>query len=1168
MRLTGLTLRRYGPFEETALTFDPAPGRINLVLAPNGAGKSVLRQAFQDLLFGIGGQTPMGFRHGYPGMQIAATGIGPDGAPFAFTRRKGNRNTLTGEGDAPLDQTWLDRLLGRADGKLMSQLFALDTERLRQGGRELLTSGGILADALLAAAGGLREASSLHRALEGERDALAPPRKTASRPFYVALDRWSESRRQLKDSLVRPQEWAERERALRDAEARRDESNRAAAEAGSRLRRLERVRRTRPLLTAHAMATAWLAASPHAPRLPADLAGRLPAARGAVAQARHTLETARAYLARLDEDVARVAVDDVLLAVTEEIQALAGMVGLVESAMAGLPGTEEALAEARDRVAEQARILGRADATEAASLVPPSSLVAQLRRLKAEQEAQETALAGLPRRAAEQEARLAQAEQAMAALPPPEDMRQLEEMLGEIQREGDPTRNLAAARRGVEEAEAQFAGALARLPALLRDPETLAGLDPPTEAVLTRLAAARDAARLLLERHNEAIRRAEGSLAAVKAEKAALEVGGAPSTGADLLKARRHREAGWDLVFRRLSGEAIDREKEEAYGDGRSLPLAYAEAVSAADRIADARWSDAERVAGAERLVRALAEREAELSAALDEARGAREASDAAQAAWAAAIHPLGLHGRAGLAEVQRLIAAREAGLAARQALTTAQAALTEVRARQEGAATRLLRLLDDAAPGDLSVVLDRAASTVLRRRAAQDRRREYEAAATAAHDALRDIGGEREAAAESRLRCQAEWGAALERLGQAPDLPPQALDGILEASDILAGSLRSAAELEVQASAWRGALARFRTVYAAICERLGGTPGEDALGGLRELDRRQRIEAALAERRAALLGQRERELGTLRQHEAALAEAEAALRAVIAEAGAATVEVAEERILLGQERARQEGLRDAAAADLLTGGDGLDLNALRTEAAALAADDLEGALREAEEAQRGHAAAAQEQVAIVTTLEVELRQLAGDEAALRAAANEASAAGQIGQTLEDALVMQVAAGLLEAALGAVQDGGDDALLRRIGETFSELTNGTYSGVASREDDRGTARLVLRMRDFPEEEVEVDQLSEGTRDQLFLALRLVAIADEAASGTVLPFIGDDILQSHDDRRAAAAFRALLRLSETTQVILLTHHEHLLGVLRDPVSLSSIHVQHLGLPRDQ
>lgn len=154
MRLTSFALRRYGPFEEAALAFDPAPGRINLVLAPNGAGKSVLRHAFGELLFGIGGQTPMGFRHGYAGMQLSATGLARDGSPFAFTRRKGNRNTLTGESDAPLDQAWMERLLGRADAKLLSQLFALDTERLRQGGRDLLSSGGALADALLAAAGG------------------------------------------------------------------------------------------------------------------------------------------------------------------------------------------------------------------------------------------------------------------------------------------------------------------------------------------------------------------------------------------------------------------------------------------------------------------------------------------------------------------------------------------------------------------------------------------------------------------------------------------------------------------------------------------------------------------------------------------------------------------------------------------------------------------------------------------------------------------------------------------------------------------------------------------------------------------------------------------------------------------------------------------------------
>ena len=91
----------------------------------------------------------------------------------------------------------------------------------------------------------------------------------------------------------------------------------------------------------------------------------------------------------------------------------------------------------------------------------------------------------------------------------------------------------------------------------------------------------------------------------------------------------------------------------------------------------------------------------------------------------------------------------------------------------------------------------------------------------------------------------------------------------------------------------------------------------------------------------------------------------------------------------------------------------------------------------------------------------------------------------------------------------------------------------------------------------------MEQLSEGTRDQLFLALRLVTIEDHVAGGTALPFLGDDILQSFDDRRSAAAFRALLTLSEKVQVILLSHHQHLLEVARAALPPASLHAQEIS-----
>jgi ABC-type uncharacterized transport system ATPase subunit len=75
MRLTSLSLENYGNFANARLALDPQPGHINIAVGPNGVGKTVLRQAFHDLLFGIPGQTKMAFLYGYQGMRLFAEGI-------------------------------------------------------------------------------------------------------------------------------------------------------------------------------------------------------------------------------------------------------------------------------------------------------------------------------------------------------------------------------------------------------------------------------------------------------------------------------------------------------------------------------------------------------------------------------------------------------------------------------------------------------------------------------------------------------------------------------------------------------------------------------------------------------------------------------------------------------------------------------------------------------------------------------------------------------------------------------------------------------------------------------------------------------------------------------------------------------------------------------------
>ena len=63
----------------------------------------------------------------------------------------------------------------------------------------------------------------------------------------------------------------------------------------------------------------------------------------------------------------------------------------------------------------------------------------------------------------------------------------------------------------------------------------------------------------------------------------------------------------------------------------------------------------------------------------------------------------------------------------------------------------------------------------------------------------------------------------------------------------------------------------------------------------------------------------------------------------------------------------------------------------------------------------------------------------------------------------------------------------------------------------------------------------------------YLALRLAALELHLEQTMPLPFIADDLFINYDDGRARAGLQALAKLSESTQVIFLSHHEHLVPV---------------------
>ena len=73
----------------------------------------------------------------------------------------------------------------------------------------------------------------------------------------------------------------------------------------------------------------------------------------------------------------------------------------------------------------------------------------------------------------------------------------------------------------------------------------------------------------------------------------------------------------------------------------------------------------------------------------------------------------------------------------------------------------------------------------------------------------------------------------------------------------------------------------------------------------------------------------------------------------------------------------------------------------------------------------------------------------------------------------------------------------------------------------------------------------VEQLSGGTREQVFLALRFALVREFASRGIELPVIMDDLFVNFDEERTRAAADCLIEIaSEGQQILFFTCHQHL------------------------
>jgi uncharacterized protein YhaN len=1144
VRLLSLELEKFGAFESLRIAFRPE-ARLHVVYGPNEAGKSTALAAVGALLFGVPERTPYASR--FPGqLRIGAEIVAADGRSLKFWRRKGRKNTLLSDSGSPLPDDALAPFLGGLSQEVFERSFGLDANRLRAGGDEMLQADGDVGASLLAAASGLRGLAELRRSLEDEADGVFAPRAGKDRRFYQALERFNAARAAIREKELRSDAWLKLNKDIEELSHELDRLRAQRRSGDIERSRLNRLKRTAPLLTRIREAEAELASFSDLPDIAPGMTQGLQAALDELRAAGEEAERARVDEERLAQAMEKITVDQAVLSDAAAIEALFQASGGYKDAKRDLPAVQREADGFLAALDHHARSLGLTDVSSLETRRPTEAAKTEARRLikqGREGEALASAKTSELLRAQKDCESAHAAREAHGANLDPAPLREKYAALGKVAEEA---RRAADSRVALTKDALELGDAAARLDPPVVDLEALARMPLPrpedfrhfAEAFESGSRGAREAARA-----REAAEKEMGETSARLVRVAA----GRPLATADrIAEARARREAAWRPLRTAIFGAP-------GAPSQASLAMHVAEfehAAIHADLLADDAIEDAARLATHTLETQRLDEQKRQyVSAQAAEARAAALLHET-ERRWGELWKPVCVRPDSPArmqdwsGRVEHCLRTRDKLLARRIELEAKEAELLRIEP-----ALRALCLeagLSEIEGLDCIRLADRFERRLEETTGAWERSRDLKTRFTETRRRLEEAKAEDAAASALLEGWRRRWAVVVGALGLEDGASIEAAETALEVWDRAFNDAENHRNRVRRVAGIERNMSDFETEARALVQRcapaLADLPSEAAA---RFLNERLIESRACDTKRRAAAEQREAAQSALDDARARRGRTEktmAARSAYLPPGSDPTLLLAREG-----ERARVADalrLHRIRLADLADGVDEArlveEMNAFDPDAAAASLSELERrdeelGLEEKERyAERDRLQRKREEFESGIGAEAALQQRRNAEAELVDAARRWA-------------VLKAASALLGGALDDHRARRRDPLMTRAGEAFATLTGGAFSGLDQSFYDDDEAKLEACRPNG--ERAAVAHLSEGARDQLYLALRLAYTQDYAARAEAPPFIGDDIFASFDDFRTGAGLEALAAMGDRIQPILFTHHLHVVEAAR-------------------
>ncbi len=1153
MRIDKLDLRAFGHFTDKRIDLSGKSG-LNIIFGPNEAGKSTAMRALECFFFGFGLKSPDAFVHGYKDLAVRAVLETDSKGSLDLTRFKRNKNDLVdGDGQA-VDPGIMNTVMGGMTKDMYANMFGLGHLSLRQGAEEILKGGGHLGETLFAAASGITSLRLVMEQLQNRADELFKPR-ASSRPILQGVQKISRLNRELRDLSVRPEEWRSLKNSLEKLGKDKEEVEGEIRELEASLHRHQRFYKALPHISGYKDINARLEELAVIPELSPDFAGRRVMILTNINTLAGGLKELTEVEAKLSGEAGQIFVCEKTLSFAGEVERLFRQSPVIIEAREEISSLDMEIKDLEGRINEKSSLLPEKtmpDNFEDLQLSP--GRIKKIESLAGELVLLESRQGQVKKEIRDARKELDSIDALISGLPPMPDGKKLEMISRKMSVVPEIVKQESRSETRIKKLRSRIEKGINSLGLWQGDVHDLADLALPMRETIDLydqkiLRAAQD-----LEFARKDLKGIEDSLEAKEKNLSGLDPDQTiPDSGA-LIRERSLRDHGWSLIKSAWLDNAQNQPEIKEFlnlTNTSHMAEGFEKSLASADQTADLLLEKADQVAAKTGLRREISD--------LEDKKKTRESLLAASqqnytrimekwiSLWSGAdIPPLSPREMAAwVSRVREILLLRDDLENETLELENIQEKLKELAASaREILEAEGFDVLENADPSDLRVLVDEARDRVLELISSQKTlkrdRNNLERSLEVLIDRQKDLVRE----FEDKNR---QWVETLAGSGLEPGKDPHDILEEIRVRQEIYAFYRQLDKLVFRKNALEKKCREFSGETARLVrnmeynESAEGRP-EDIISRLSALLKKEQDKA---DQRNLIQGRLEDTRRRISESSAELAILKGEMDILCREGG---VDAPEELPAVEEKSALKKELKNKlehVLDNLRELSSGEDLEDFLFRAGSFDPDELKGIVTGLEKNRQEKTPRLEQLIREIFEVELKLRQMDGTSRVPDLEQQVQEQRSLLEGNVEEYVRLRLASVILAAEIERYRSANQGPVLEIAGRIFQEITLNSFCKVMADYDEKGEP-VIMALRDSGAR-IGVEGLSDGARDQLFLALRLSGIYRYLEHNPPFPFMVDDILVHFDDARSSKTLSVLSSLAHKTQILFFTHHRHLVDL---------------------